>query len=188
MMKIKRAIIITVLLLPLALTFSIASAGDTDWDKQFSQPQYLIHVNDTVPGLWLLYTTPPQNGAVVIPGMSGSDHKSADYSSGPLTTPRQVCAAAQARGVENQIFTPYVIGSTGATALIGGTVTTASNIDGTTISVNVVPGTFTVGTSTLKGDCDGDGKLDEREVLAALQMSVGKRPLRYVMTRIKMER
>ncbi|CAG0991961.1 MAG: cohesin domain-containing protein [Candidatus Methanoperedens sp.] len=68
-----------------------------------------------------------------------------------------------------------VLGNKGATALIGGTVTTASKTGGITISVRVIPGTFTVGTPTINGDCNGDTKLDERDVLAALQMAVEKR-------------
>jgi hypothetical protein len=70
-----------------------------------------------------------------------------------------------------------VIGNTGATSTITGTVTTASKTDGTEISVSVNPGEFTVGTSQIKGDCDGDGELTGRDALAALQMSVGKRAI-----------
>ena len=70
-----------------------------------------------------------------------------------------------------------VIGNTGATSTITGTVTTASKTDGTEISISVNPGEFTVGTSQIKGDCDGDGELTGRDALAALQMSVGKRAI-----------
>ena len=70
-----------------------------------------------------------------------------------------------------------VIGNTGDTSTITGTVTTAGKTDGTEISVSVNPGEFTVGTSQIKGDCDGDGELTGRDALAALQMSVGKRAI-----------
>jgi hypothetical protein len=67
-----------------------------------------------------------------------------------------------------------VIGNTGDTSTLTGTVTTASKTDGTEISVSVNPGEFTVGTSPVKGDCDGDGELTERDALAAIPMSVVK--------------
>ena len=67
-----------------------------------------------------------------------------------------------------------VIGNTGDTSTLTGTVTTASKTDGTEISVSVNHGEFTVGTSQIKGDCDGDGELTERDALVAIQMSVGK--------------
>ena len=70
-----------------------------------------------------------------------------------------------------------VIGNPGATSTITGTITIASKTDGSKISVGVHPGKFTVGTSPIKGDCDGDGELTVKDALAALQMSVGKRAL-----------
>ncbi|OEU51723.1 MAG: hypothetical protein BA871_17325 [Desulfuromonadales bacterium C00003096] len=70
-----------------------------------------------------------------------------------------------------------VIGNTGDTSTLTGTVTTASKTDGTEISVSLKHGEFTVGTSQIKGDCDGDGELTERDALAAIQMSVGKMAL-----------
>lgn len=73
------------------------------------------------------------------------------------------------------IMTFEVIGNTGASTTITGTVTTASKTDDIKIDVNVIPGTFTVGIPTIKGDCNGDGNLDERDALAALQMAVEKR-------------
>ena len=44
-----------------------------------------------------------------------------------------------------------VIGNTGDTSTLTGTVTTASKTDGTEISVGVTPGEFTVGTAPIKG-------------------------------------
>ena len=67
-----------------------------------------------------------------------------------------------------------VIGNTGDNSTLTGTVTTASKTDGTEISVSVNHGEFRVGTSQIKGDCDGDNKLTERDALAAIQMSVVK--------------
>ncbi len=68
-----------------------------------------------------------------------------------------------------------VIGKTGAKSSITGTVTTASKTDGGKMSLTVNPGKFSAEASTIKGDCDGDNELTERDALAALQMSVEKR-------------
>jgi hypothetical protein len=68
-----------------------------------------------------------------------------------------------------------VIGNTGDKSTLTGTVTTASKTDGTEISVN--HGEFTVGTSQIKGDCDGGGELTVKDALVAIQMSVGKMAL-----------
>jgi hypothetical protein len=65
-----------------------------------------------------------------------------------------------------------IIGNPGDKSTLTGTVTTASKTDGTEISVN--HGEFTVGTSPIKGDCDGDGELTVKDALVALQMSVVK--------------
>nr|CBH38946.1 hypothetical protein containing dockerin type I repeat [uncultured archaeon]CBH39537.1 hypothetical protein containing dockerin type I repeat [uncultured archaeon] len=70
-----------------------------------------------------------------------------------------------------------VIRNTGDTSTLTGTVTTASKTDGTEISVSVNHGEFRVGTSSIKGDCDGDGELTVRDTLAALQVSVVKRAI-----------
>ena len=67
-----------------------------------------------------------------------------------------------------------VIGNTGDTSTLTGTVTTAGKTDGTEISVSVNHGEFRVGTSQIKGDCDGDGELTVKDALAAIQMSVVK--------------
>jgi hypothetical protein len=67
-----------------------------------------------------------------------------------------------------------VIGNAGATTTITGTVPTANKADGTKITVNINPGTFTVGTSTIIGDCDGDRELTEDDAQMALQIC-GKR-------------
>ena len=66
-----------------------------------------------------------------------------------------------------------VTGSSGESSQISGTVNSASSSSGSQVSVNVQPGSFTVG-SGQKGDCDGDGIVSSRDALAALQMSVEK--------------
>ena len=67
-----------------------------------------------------------------------------------------------------------VIGNTGDTSTLTGTVTTAGKTDGTEISVSVNHGEFRVGTSQIKGNCDGDGELTVKDALVAIQMSVVK--------------
>ena len=69
-----------------------------------------------------------------------------------------------------------VVGSTAGTSPLKATVTTANTISGTTLSVPVTSGTFTVGTPVV-GDYDGDNQLTARDALAALQISVGKRTM-----------
>jgi len=74
------------------------------------------------------------------------------------------------------ILTFNVVGSSAGTSTLKATVTTASTSTGTAISVPVTSGTFTVGTP-VAGDFDGDNQLTARDALAALQISVGKRPM-----------
>ena len=66
-----------------------------------------------------------------------------------------------------------VIGSSGQSTQITGSVNSASTSSGSPVSVSVNPGTFTVG-SGVTGDCDGDGLVSSRDALAALQMAVEK--------------
>lgn len=72
------------------------------------------------------------------------------------------------------LLTFTVTGSGSGTSPVKATVTTASTSAGTTISVPVTPGTFSIGTP-IAGDYDGDNQLTARDALAALQISVGKR-------------
>ena len=51
---------------------------------------------------------------------------------------------------------------------------TASTSSGSPISITIKPGKFTVGGSSVPGDCDGDGLVTSKDALAALQMSVDK--------------
>ncbi|NMB77493.1 MAG: hypothetical protein GYA23_00165 [Methanomicrobiales archaeon] len=66
-----------------------------------------------------------------------------------------------------------VIGAQGSTSPIKITVNTASTSSGSTITVDVTPGTFTAGTA----DTISGGKITSRDALAALQMAVGKIPV-----------
>ena len=109
----------------------------------------------------------------------GSLNKKALFDGNEVNPGKLKIAFASSEGVSAKkssiaVMKFEVIGNTGATSTITGTVTTASKTDGTEISVSVNPGEFTVGTSPTKGDCDGDGELTERDALAALQMSVEK--------------
>lgn len=69
-----------------------------------------------------------------------------------------------------------VVGSTVGTSPLKATITTASTSSGTTLSIPVTSGTFTVGAPVV-GDYDGDNQLTARDALAALQISVGKRSM-----------
>lgn len=71
-------------------------------DKAFNPPQYLIHAtgHSTTNGsvtddLYLLFPSAPSNNRLELPdGSGGTFTYSSDYSSGPYTTPRQVCRSA----------------------------------------------------------------------------------------------
>ena len=67
-----------------------------------------------------------------------------------------------------------VVGSNGDSTILTGSANTASTSSGSPISITIKPGKFTVGGSSVPGDCDGDGLVTSKDALAALQMSVGK--------------
>ena len=110
----------------------------------------------------------------------GSLNKEALFEWNEVSVGKLKIAFASSKGVSGSgsiaVMKFEVIGNTGAKSTITGTVDTASKTDGSTISVGVNPGEVTVGTSPIKGDCDGDNKLTSRDALAALQISVQKRP------------
>lgn len=83
-----------------------ASAPKSALDQIFNPPQFLIHAtgHGTINGpvqddWWLLYPRAPdaQGFFELADGTGGTFTYSSDYSSGPYTTPRQVCEAAGAR-------------------------------------------------------------------------------------------
>src|SRR5581483_4893035 len=78
-----------------------------NWDEPFSRPQYLVHTNghgSTSGGVpanyFFLYPVGPANGGLTLPdGSGGTIPYSIDFSSGPYSSPREVCAAAQGQAV-----------------------------------------------------------------------------------------
>ncbi|TMC47448.1 MAG: hypothetical protein E6J20_19610 [Chloroflexi bacterium] len=96
------------LVVALAAVTTVRAAG-TDYDKQFGRPQYLIHAtgHGTTQGgekddFYLLYPEQPSgaNGSFTEPdGSGGTVGYSSDFHSGPFSTPRAVCQAAQGRGI-----------------------------------------------------------------------------------------
>ena len=110
----------------------------------------------------------------------GSLTKKALFEWNEVSAGKLKIAFASSKGVSGSgsiaVMKFEVIGNTGAKSTITGTVDTASKTDGSTVSVGVNPGEVTVGTSPIKGDCDGDNKLTSRDALVALQISVQKRP------------
>ena len=110
----------------------------------------------------------------------GSLNKKAFFEWNKVSPGKLKIAFASTKGVSGSgsiaVMKFEVIGNTGAKSTITGTVDTASKTDGSTISVGVNPGEVTVGTSPIKGDCDGDNKLTSKDALTALRISVQKIP------------
>ena len=124
------------------------------------------------------------NAAVlkIIDVTKGSLNKKALFEWNEVSAGKLKISFASSKGVTGSmnsiaVMKFEVIGNPGATSTLTGTVTTASKTDGSKITVGVNPGKFTVGSSPVKGDCDGDGKLTVKDALAALQISVGKMAL-----------
>ncbi|MCK4732253.1 MAG: hypothetical protein KAT65_07325 [Methanophagales archaeon] len=115
----------------------------------------------------------------IIDVTKGSLNKKALFDWNEVSAGKLKISFASSKGVTGSgsiaVMKFEVIGKPGDTSTLTGTVTTASKTDGSKISVGVNPGKFTVGSSSVKGDCDGDGKLTVKDALAALQMSVEKR-------------
>ena len=109
----------------------------------------------------------------------GSLNKEALFDWNEVSTGKLKISFASSKGVTGSgsiaVMKFKVIGNPGDTSTLTGTVTTASKTDGSKLSVGANPGKFTVGSSPVKGDCDGDGELTVKDALAALQMSVEKR-------------
>ena len=84
---------------------SAGISGQSNWDKPFATPQYLVHAtgHGTIDGpvkddWWFLYPQGPQNGVLYLPdGSGGTFTYSIDQSSGPFNSPREVCNAAGGR-------------------------------------------------------------------------------------------
>jgi hypothetical protein len=80
---------------------SSGSSGQSNLDKLFAKPQYLVHAigHGTINGpvkddWWFLYPLSPQNRVLYLPdGTGGTFTYSVDQSSGPFNTPREVCYA-----------------------------------------------------------------------------------------------
>ncbi len=115
----------------------------------------------------------------IIEVTKGSLNKKALFDWNEVSAGKLKISFASSKGVTGSgsiaVMKFEVIGNTGDTSTLTGTVTTASKTDGSKLSVSVNPGKFTVGSSPVKGDCDGDGELTVKDALAALQMSVEKR-------------
>jgi hypothetical protein len=70
------------------------------------------------------------------------------------------------------IMTFEVIGNTGKTGKTSG----AGTMNKPPTSIDIIPGTITIGSPPIKGDCNGDNKLDEGDADMALLISVEKKP------------
>ncbi|WP_225729373.1 MULTISPECIES: hypothetical protein [unclassified Nocardia] len=99
----------------IAVLLPVASA-QTDFDRPFDRPQYLIHItgHGTLSGpvtdnQFILYIESPDATGVFreADGFGGTVTYSSDRHYGPLTTPRAVCAAAASAGLPQQEWTPY---------------------------------------------------------------------------------
>jgi hypothetical protein len=73
--------------------FTVQQPETPDLSQPFGQPQYLLHVYNRGADGYFLYTETADNGSIILPdGTGGTYGLTIDFSSGPYTTPADVCS------------------------------------------------------------------------------------------------
>lgn len=128
-----RSILALVLVSSILLSPASSQYTAFNWDKAFSKPQYLLHstswteIMDSGSVLgpyqddtWFLYTNKPEGGKIDIPKQGGKTTYSIDEISGPWTTPREVCQAANLMKTPSKNLWSYDLTATTETNALEG--------------------------------------------------------------------